>query len=115
MTRLFGVVCATALVCALSGPVRAADPQQDAIAIVDKAIKALGGEEKLSKVKAVSWKAKGTITFMGNDNPITTQAKSLHGVSKNLTANSSHNATGEILANPRPQRFHYNRNADIRH
>jgi hypothetical protein len=73
MTRLFGVVCAMALVCALSGPIRAADPQQDAVAIVDKAIKAIGGEDKLSKAKAVSWKAKGTFTFMGNDSPVTTQ------------------------------------------
>ncbi|CAN5567089.1 hypothetical protein BH10PLA2_BH10PLA2_26030 [soil metagenome] len=38
-------------------------------AILDKAIKALGGEEALSKVKASSMKAKGTINVMGNDNP----------------------------------------------
>jgi hypothetical protein len=45
--------------------------EKDANAILDKAIKALGGEEKLSKLKAVTWKTKGTITFMGSDNPIT--------------------------------------------
>lgn len=46
---------------------------QDAQAIVDKAIKAVGGEEKLSKATIVSWKTKGTITFMDNDNDFETQ------------------------------------------
>ncbi len=50
----------------LSQPARAAD---DPKAIVDKGIKALGGEdeEKLSKVKAYSWKSKGKIKFMDNE------------------------------------------------
>src|SRR5207245_8568169 len=55
-----------------SGPVRAADAK-DANAILDKAVQALGGAEKLGKVKAASWTAKGTITFMGNDNPFTSR------------------------------------------
>ena len=38
-------------------------------AILDKAIKALGGEEALGKFKASSMKGKGTINVMGNDNP----------------------------------------------
>jgi hypothetical protein len=54
-----------------SGPARAADTK-DATAILDNAIKALGGEEKLGKIQGVSWKAKGTITFMGSDNAMTT-------------------------------------------
>ncbi len=45
--------------------------EKDATAILDKAIKALGGEEKLSKIKAYSVKTKGTITFGGNDNDFT--------------------------------------------
>jgi hypothetical protein len=53
-------------------PVRA-DADKDAKAILDKAIKALGGEEKLSTAKAVTWKIKGTVTFMGNDNMYTGQ------------------------------------------
>jgi hypothetical protein len=57
----------------MSGPVRAADAT-DANAILDKAVQALGGAEKLGKVKAASWTAKGTITFMGNDNPFTSRA-----------------------------------------
>jgi hypothetical protein len=56
----------------VAGPVRAADTK-DATAILDSAIKALGGEEKLGKVKAASWKTKGTITFQGSDNPFTGQ------------------------------------------
>ena len=62
---------ALALACSLSGSVRA-DDVQDNKAIVDKAIKALGGEEALGKVKAASWKSKTTITFNGSDNQGTT-------------------------------------------
>src|SRR5947209_12540047 len=73
MTRLIVAVFTAAFVCSLSGPVRAADAK-DATAILDKAIKALGGEEKLSKIKAASWKTKGTISFGGNDNEVTTES-----------------------------------------
>ena len=47
--------------------------EEGANAVLEKAIKALGGEEQLSKIKAVSWKTKGTLTFMGADNPISTE------------------------------------------
>ncbi len=50
-------------------PARADD--KDATAIVDKGIGAFGGAEKLGKVNAFSWKAKGTITFNGNENDFT--------------------------------------------
>src|SRR6266849_10600758 len=73
MARFIGAVLVVVLVFGLSGPGRAADPK-NANAILDKAIKALGGEAKLSKIKAASWKAKGTITIMGNDNEYTAQA-----------------------------------------
>ncbi len=33
--------------------------------VLDKAIKALGGEEKLSKAEALTWKSKGKITTRG--------------------------------------------------
>jgi hypothetical protein len=45
----------------------------DAPAILDKAIKALGGEEKLGKIKAFSLKGKGTINIMGNDSPFSVE------------------------------------------
>jgi hypothetical protein len=73
MIRLIGAVLVMALVSGLTSPGRAADAK-DANAILDKAIKALGGEAKLSKVKAATWKAKGAITFMGTDNQITTES-----------------------------------------
>jgi hypothetical protein len=43
----------------------------DATTVIDKAIKSLGGEEALGKAKAATWKTKGTITFGGNDNEVT--------------------------------------------
>jgi hypothetical protein len=66
MTRLLGAALTTAFVFAISGAARAdeADPK----AIIDKAIKALGGEDKLGKVESFSWKSKGTISFNGNEN-----------------------------------------------
>lgn len=46
---------------------------QDANAVIDKGIKALGGEEQLTKVRVVTWKAKGKITRDGNDNEFSSQ------------------------------------------
>lgn len=73
MKRYFGAVVATLFVLGLGTSARAAD-DKDAAAILDKAIKALGGEEKLSKIKAATWKYKGTITFNGEDNKFTSMA-----------------------------------------
>ncbi len=47
--------------------------EQEAKAVLDKAIKAIGGEEALGKAGVITWKAKGTITFGGNDNRYTSQ------------------------------------------
>jgi hypothetical protein len=68
MWRFLGAVLATVFFVV---PARADD--KDATAIVDKAIGALGGAEKLGKVNAFSWKAKGTISFGGNENDFTSQ------------------------------------------
>jgi hypothetical protein len=73
MSRFLGALLGLVFLFGLIGPVRAADAK-DAKAILDKAINALGGEEKLSKAKAFSWKHKGTITFGGNDNQFTGHA-----------------------------------------
>ena len=43
------------------------DDQADVQAIVDKAIKATGGADKLAKYKAAIWKGKGKINLMGNE------------------------------------------------
>ena len=70
MARFIGTIAAAVFVFGLVSAGRAADAK-DANAILDKAIKALGGEEKLSKIKAATWNTKGTITFGGNDNEVT--------------------------------------------
>jgi uncharacterized protein (TIGR02246 family) len=44
-----------------------------ASAIVDTAVKALGGSEKLSKIQAATWKTSGTISFGGSDSKISTE------------------------------------------
>jgi len=72
MKRLLGAALATALLSALGTPARA--DEKGAGAILDKAIQALGGEEKLSKLRAFTWKTKGTVTFGGSDNEYTGQA-----------------------------------------
>src|SRR5438105_3696675 len=68
--------CAAALTAVFAftaaGFVRA--DEADVKAILDKAIKALGGEAKLGKVDAYLLKAKGTITFGGNDSEFTSEA-----------------------------------------
>lgn len=48
-----------------------ADDQADLKALVDKAIKATGGEDKLAKYKAMSWKGKGTVHVMNMALPYT--------------------------------------------
>ncbi len=71
MKRLaFGLVVSA---CLITGNLVARASEKDAAAIVDKAIAAMGGEEKLAKVKAASWKAKGTLTFQDNETEFTTQ------------------------------------------
>ncbi len=72
MKRFLSMALAVSVVSISGGLSRADD--KDATPILDKAIKALGGEEKLSKVKAYSVKSKGTITFGGNDNEFTSTA-----------------------------------------
>src|SRR5262249_17528721 len=58
---------------AANKPRSSTDPA--AKAIIDKAIKALGGEEKLTKaLQGSTWKMKGKLTFGGNDNPISTES-----------------------------------------
>ncbi len=61
-----------ALVCGLEASTRADDT--DPKAIVDKGIKALGGEEKLAKAQTVTWKAKGKFFFGDNENSISSHA-----------------------------------------
>jgi hypothetical protein len=66
MQRVFNTALAAVLMSGLSGLTRADDA--DLKAIVDKGIKALGGDEKLAKSGSYTVKAKGTITLNGTDN-----------------------------------------------
>ena len=72
MKRLFGALFAMMLATGPALSARADD--KDPTAILDKAIKALGGEEKLKKAEALSWKSKGTIILGGNENEIKVHA-----------------------------------------
>jgi hypothetical protein len=72
MKRAIGLVIVAIFVFSLGGSA-GADGDKDSLAIVDKAIKALGGEEKLKSVKAATWKAKGSMKFGDNENQFTSQ------------------------------------------
>jgi hypothetical protein len=74
MKRLHGSFLALLFVAAPT--VAALGDDKDPQAILDKAIQALGGEEKLKKAEVISWKAKGTITFGGNEMDVKTQSVS---------------------------------------
>jgi outer membrane lipoprotein-sorting protein len=60
-TRLLAFLAVAGLV-STAPTLRAAD---DAMALIDKAIKAHGGAEKLGKIKAQQWSAKGKVNVMG--------------------------------------------------
>ena len=64
MKRILGAMLLAAF--AVGGPARA--DEQEVKAVLDKAIKALGGEEALGKAEAVSWKTAGKMTFGDNTN-----------------------------------------------
>jgi hypothetical protein len=71
MRKLFATGVAVGLFLVLTGFVRA---QEDTTqAIIDKAIKAHGGLDKLGKFKAAQSKGKGTLSILGNETAITTE------------------------------------------
>jgi hypothetical protein len=72
MTRFLSALTVAFLVFSFVGTARARD-DKDVNAVLDKAIKALGGEEKLSKVHAATSKGKGTFSFNGMDNEFKSQ------------------------------------------
>jgi hypothetical protein len=71
MKRLSCLMFTAALLSTTALPALADD--KDATAVLDKAIAALGGKEKLAKAGTAMWKTKGTITLGDNDNPIKTK------------------------------------------
>jgi hypothetical protein len=72
MKRFLHAALALVFVAATASLVQADD--KDVSAVLDKAIKALGGEEKLKKADAISWKSKVAITFNDNTNEFTSHA-----------------------------------------
>jgi hypothetical protein len=72
MKRFIGLMLVTGLVAGL-GSSAGAQGSKDVDAILDKAIKALGGEKALSSMNAATWKGKGKITFGDSDNDFSIQ------------------------------------------
>ncbi len=64
MRRSLFAAAAAGLVLVLAAPARA-DDQAEMKALIDKAIKAHGGEANLAKYKATTWKGKGKVHTMG--------------------------------------------------
>src|SRR6188508_2489878 len=71
MRRIFGIVLTAAGLLYLGSALHA--DEQEAKSVLDKALKALGGEERLAKAGAITWKAKGKIRFGDNENDYTIQ------------------------------------------
>jgi outer membrane lipoprotein-sorting protein len=69
MRALLGAVLATTLYLVVTSSSKAGD--SDAKSILDQAITAVGGAEKLAKIDAFSMKSKGTVIFNGNENDTT--------------------------------------------
>jgi hypothetical protein len=63
--RLHPIIVA-GVILGITGSSRADDPAE-ARAVLDKAIKALGGEAKLGKIKAATWKGKGKFYGLGGE------------------------------------------------
>ena len=70
MRKLCCVVLALGVALALAGQTNADDPA-DARAIIDKAINALGGKDKLAQLKAQTWSESGTYYGQGKGLPYT--------------------------------------------
>jgi hypothetical protein len=66
MKKCVGLAILVTVACTIAAPLRA-DEGQATSAVLDKALRALGGEERLSKIKAATWKAKGKIRLSGQD------------------------------------------------
>src|SRR3954451_4414690 len=69
MNRFLGVMLVSAMVCVPSNSARADDAK--VAEVLDKAVAALGGKDKLAKADAATWKAKAKITIEGNENEMT--------------------------------------------
>jgi hypothetical protein len=72
MKRFLGAVLVLVVFSCQCGPARADD--KSAQAVIDKAVNAMGGEEKLAKAEITAWKAKSKTFFIGGGvREVTTQ------------------------------------------
>src|SRR5437660_339170 len=74
MKKLLSAALLAAFACALLGGLAGAGEDKDPKAVLEKAVKALGGEENLAKMKAATWKVKGKVNFGGNSNDFTAES-----------------------------------------
>ncbi|HWB09595.1 MAG TPA: hypothetical protein VG826_10235 [Pirellulales bacterium] len=72
MRNILSATLVAVFTCGFS--VSAQSAEDDAKSVIEKAIKALGGEEKLSAAKGLTWKTKGAIRFGDNENNYTAEA-----------------------------------------
>lgn len=73
MRQVIAALSAAVLLFGTGSRALAADDNQ-AAAIIDKAIDAMGGHEKLASFKAAQWKSKGAITLQDSDNEFTAKS-----------------------------------------
>jgi hypothetical protein len=72
MREVLGITLALGLV--LAAPAASgADEHADAMALIDRAIQALGGRQKLAQLPACSWKSKGHFEVQGMNIPYTSE------------------------------------------
>lgn len=92
MKRSLGAIPLVTMLGLLALPTRADESQVNQV--LDKAMKALGGQEKLAKATAFTWKAKGQITIEGNES-------AFHGESTVQGIDHFHSTfEGEFNGNP---------------
>src|SRR5881394_2814548 len=73
MKRTVVPLAAALLAALLNGPLRADSPT-DATAVLDRAIQAMGGADRLGKMASYNLKSKGTISIGGAENAFTSQS-----------------------------------------
>jgi hypothetical protein len=81
--RRFPGVAVVVVAAGLAGPARADDAE--ATAVLDKAIAALGGAERLGKAEGFTWKNRATVTINGSDNSFNSEVTA-QGVDKHRAA-----------------------------
>ncbi len=116
MDRVVRALFLTCLLFDRGALLRAEDETQPSV-IVEKAIKALGGEDAMARLQAVTWKAEGTIHGPGVDLSITEEgaAQSAHQYRVDVTqeANGSRFSSLTVLNGDRGWLTSFGRTVDL--